>query len=118
MGCRLGRCGGLWGCERKRKLLWVSCVIFFLSAVTNPVYSWGFWGHRFINYNAVFLLPPPMFGFYKQHINYLTEHAADADMRRYAIKEEAPRHYIDLDQYQKTGSSKIPRTYQRKAIIR
>jgi hypothetical protein len=49
-----------------------------------------------------------MFGFYKQHINYLTAHAADADMRRYAIKEEAPRHYIDLDQYHQKDSVKIP----------
>jgi hypothetical protein len=53
-----------------------------------------------------------MFGFYKQHIEYLTEHAADADMRRYAIKEEAPRHYIDLDQYHQKDSSKIPVQWQ------
>ena len=70
--------------------------------------NWGFFGHKRINRIAVFTLPAPMFGFYKQHINYLTAHAADADMRRYAFKEEAPRHYIDLDQYQKTGSAKIP----------
>jgi hypothetical protein len=108
MVCGFGRRGGVWVFEKRRKILFLSCAIFFLNSLAKPAYSWGFWGHRFINNNAVFLLPPPMVGFYKQHINYLTAHAADADMRRYSIKEEAPRHYIDLDQYQKTGSAKIP----------
>lgn len=108
MVCGFGRRGGVWVFEKRRKILFLSCAIFFLNSLAKPSYSWGFWGHRFINNNAVFLLPPPMVGFYKQHINYLTAHAADADMRRYSIKEEAPRHYIDLDQYQKTGSAKIP----------
>jgi hypothetical protein len=108
MVCGFGRRGGVWVFEKRRKILFLSCAIFFLNSLAKPAYSWGFWGHRFINNNAVFLLPPPMFGFYKQHIIYLTAHAADADMRRYSIKEEAPRHYIDLDQYQKTGSAKIP----------
>lgn len=108
MGCGLGCRCGILVFEKWRKIFLFSCAMIFLNGLATPAYSWGFWGHRFINYNAVFLLPPSMFGFYKQHINYLTAHAADADMRRYAIKEEAPRHYIDLDQYQKTGSAKIP----------
>jgi hypothetical protein len=97
---------------KARKLLLVICFIIYSCVVVTPAYSWGFWGHRYINYNAVFLLPPPMFGFYKQHIGYLTEHAADADMRRYAIKEEAPRHYIDLDQYYQKDTVKIPTQWQ------
>lgn len=102
----------LWSLVSRRKILLISSVLFYLCTVAQPVYSWGFWGHRYINYNAVFLLPPPMFGFYKANIGYLTEHAADADMRRYAIKEEAPRHYIDLDQYHQGDSMKIPVYWQ------
>lgn len=60
---------------------------------------WGFHGHRLINQMAVNLLPPAMFGFYKQHIKYLKDQAVVPDARRYAIPEEAPRHYIDLDIY-------------------
>lgn len=41
-------------------------------------------------------LPPEMVTFYKKKIQFITEHAVDPDKRRYAIKEEAPRHYIDL----------------------
>jgi hypothetical protein len=48
---------------------------------------------------AVFTLPPEMFGFFKQHIEFLTSHAVDPDKRRYAVDGEAPRHYIDIDHY-------------------
>jgi hypothetical protein len=41
-----------------------------------------------------------MFGFYKANIEYLTEHAVDADKRRYSDSLEAPRHYLDLDHYE------------------
>lgn len=65
--------------------------------------KWGFYGHKRINRIAVFTLPPEMFGFYKEHIEYITEHAVDPDKRRYAVEGEAQRHYIDLDHYYKPG---------------
>jgi hypothetical protein len=40
-----------------------------------------------------------MFGFYKEHLEYITEHAVDPDKRRYAVDGEAQRHYIDIDHY-------------------
>jgi hypothetical protein len=72
-----------------------------LSFISFPFisYSWGFFGHRYINYHAVFLLPPEMISFYKMNIQYLEDHSVDPDKRRYAIPEEAPRHYIDMDHY-------------------
>ncbi len=72
---------------------------FFAKSV-NPD-PWGFFGHKMINRLAVFTLPPEMIGFYKQNIEFLTEHAVDPDKRRYASKHEAPRHYMDLDRYGK-----------------
>lgn len=48
---------------------------------------------------AVFTLPPELFPLYKAHIEYITEHAPDADKRRYAVEGEAENHYIDLDRY-------------------
>ncbi len=65
--------------------------------------QWGFYGHKRINRMAVFTLPPQMFGFYKEHIEYVTENAVNPDKRRYAVEGEAPRHYIDLDHYYKPG---------------
>jgi hypothetical protein len=64
---------------------------------------WGFYGHKRINRIAIFTLPPEMFGFYKEHLEYLTEHAVDPDKRRYAVEGEAQCHYIDLDHYYKKG---------------
>jgi hypothetical protein len=79
--------------------------------------SWGFFGHRHINYHAVFLLPPAMISFYKKNIRYLADHAVDPDKRRYAIAEEAPRHYIDMDHYLQGTKDSLPRKWD-DAVLR
>jgi hypothetical protein len=61
--------------------------------------GWGFFGHETINRLSVFSLPQEMISFYKRHIDYLVEASVNPDKRRYAVKEEGPRHYIDLDSY-------------------
>lgn len=79
------------------------------AATVMQLYAWGFWGHKRINNMAVFTLPPGMIGFYKNNIDFLTEHAVDPDKRRYAYPEEAPRHYIDLDHYGEDPLAVIPK---------
>jgi hypothetical protein len=74
-------------------------VLIFFLALFGSANAWGFWAHKRINRIAVFLLPPEMISFYKENIDYLTEHAVDPDKRRYAVADEAPRHFIDLDHY-------------------
>lgn len=71
--------------------------------------DWGFFGHRRINRLATFTLPPEMIRFYKTHLEYITEHSVDPDKRRYATKHEAPRHYIDLDQWGSYPFPNLPR---------
>ena len=61
--------------------------------------SWGFFAHKHINHQAVFSLPAELMPFYKNNIHFLTEHAVDPDKRRYIIKTEACKHYLDLDHY-------------------
>lgn len=88
------------GWSKSKWLLLVS--IPLLLAIGNrseTIRKWGFFGHERINRIATFTLPPEMFGFYKEHIEYLTEHAVDPDKRRYAVEGEAQRHYIDIDHY-------------------
>ncbi|RYY14365.1 MAG: S1/P1 Nuclease [Chitinophagaceae bacterium] len=82
-----------------------------LMLVSINAWCWGFFGHRHINYHAIFLLPPEMLIFYKQHADFLTEHAVDPDKRRYAVSAEAPRHYIDLDRYGKAPYADLPRKW-------
>lgn len=74
-----------------------------LFSITPSIQSnklkWGFYGHQKINRIAVFTLPPEMFGFYKEHIEFITDHSIDPDKRRYAVEGEAQCHYIDIDHY-------------------
>lgn len=76
-----------------RKILFYLLPIFILTS------GWGFFGHRQINRFAVFLLPSEMMGFYKYHIDYIQESAVNPDRRRYAVRGEAARHFLDMDQY-------------------
>jgi hypothetical protein len=85
--------------------------VTFLLLVSQQCFCWGFFGHRKINYLAVFLLPPDMMGFYKTNIDFLTEHSVDPDKRRYAIPEEGPRHYIDIDHYGGFPFAELPHNY-------
>ncbi|MFN4234657.1 MAG: zinc dependent phospholipase C family protein [Bacteroidia bacterium] len=87
-----------------KKVLFLSVIILFISfLIPQQSHSWGFFAHKRINRMAVFTLPPSMIGFYKKHIEFITEHAVDPDKRRYAVEDEAPRHYIDIDRYAKDG---------------
>jgi hypothetical protein len=82
-----------------------------LLSVSVKSFCWGFYGHRKINYYAVFLLPPEMMVLYKQQIDFISEHSVDPDKRRYAIPEEGPRHYIDIDKYGKYPYDELPRKW-------
>jgi len=62
--------------------------------------SWGFFAHQRINNLAIFTLPTGMIVFYKKNIKYITEHAVDPDKRRYADTLEAPRHYLDVENFE------------------
>lgn len=72
--------------------------------------SWGFYAHKRINYLAVFTLHSGLNTFYKTNIEYLSDHAVDADKRRYADSAEAPRHFIDVECYEQHIDS-IPRKW-------
>lgn len=84
---------------RPFKILLFLAVLFFATKAN----AWGFLGHRLINNRAVFALPPQMFGFYKKHIDFVTQHSVDPDSRRYMMAEEACRHYLDCDKYEKSA---------------
>ncbi|MCF8281496.1 MAG: hypothetical protein K9J45_13930 [Bacteroidales bacterium] len=86
-------------------------VAILLALRPAPTAAWGFFGHRKINRMAVFTLPPEMLVFYKKNVDWLTEHAVDPDMRRYASKHEAPRHFLDLDRYGEPPFEELPRVW-------
>ena len=87
-------------------------ILFFILIFSyQHCFCWGFFGHRKINYYAAFLLPPQMMVFYKPNIQFISEHSVDPDMRRYAVAEEGPRHYIDIDHYGTYPYDSLPRNW-------
>jgi hypothetical protein len=97
-----------------RKLIISLVVILLLLAIPNnpTAYSWGFFAHKKINRMAVFTLPQDIMGFYKKHIEYISEHAVDPDRRRNVTVDEAPRHYIDIDHYGPQAFDSVPKFWK------
>jgi hypothetical protein len=85
--------------------------LLFALSLSHQSFCWGFYAHEKINYLSVFLLPPEMIGFYKKHIDFIREHATDPDKRRYAVNDEAPRHFIDINHYGSYPFPLLPRVY-------
>lgn len=71
-------------------LIILTCSTFFIS--------WGWVGHSIINYNTILSALPEM-NFFTYWADSLAEHASDADYRKQVDPNEAPRHYIDIDNY-------------------
>lgn len=84
----------------------------FILVVSLSCQGWGFYAHKRINYLATFLLPPEMIAFYKKNIAFISEHAVDPDRRRYAVPDEGPRHFIDLDRYGAYPFAGLPRGWK------
>lgn len=100
------------GVSARRCLFSVFLVLSALLILCSlPAFPWGFWGHKQINRLAVFVVDDKVFGFFKKHIVFLTDHATDADKRRYAVKGEAECHYIDLDRYGDSPFDSIPKKW-------
>ncbi len=89
------------------KQVFISAMLFCVLLLCS---AWGFFAHKRINRLAVFTLPAGLSRFYKANIDYLTDHAVDADKRRYADTLEPPRHYLDVEVYEDHIDS-IPRKW-------
>ena len=86
-----------------------------LCCAALPSLGWGFFAHQQINKHAVFTLPPGMFAFYKQHIHFIAENAANPDKRSHVHAAEAPRHYIDLEYYK--ALSAVPPNWSQASAV-
>jgi hypothetical protein len=87
-------------------------IALLLLCNSLDIYCWGFYAHQKINYYAVFLLPPEMLVLFKPQIEFISEHAVDPDKRRYAVPQEGPRHFIDLDHYGHYPFDSLPRSWK------
>jgi hypothetical protein len=94
--------------ESMRKTLLLA-ILGLLIVSFRPI--WGFFAHEKINRLAVFTLPSEVIGFYKRNISYVTHASVNPDKRRYAVPEEAPRHYLDADHYGDSALLTLPRDW-------
>ncbi|MES2650085.1 MAG: zinc dependent phospholipase C family protein [Bacteroidota bacterium] len=85
-------------------------VIYLLIIPILFCTSWGFFAHKRINQLAIFTLPIEMINFYKAGSSYIISHAVDPDKRRYIDTLEAPRHYLDVENYEENIDS-IPKKW-------
>lgn len=90
-------------------------IFYPVKNISDPP-LWGFYAHSLINRLAVYSLPNEMLGFFKQNIDYVTDNAVNPDQRRYAVVGEAPRHYIDLDDYPDSLKAVLPKMNWKQAV--
>jgi hypothetical protein len=60
--------------------------------------GWGSVGHKIINQKAPTAFPASM-SYFQSWTTFLTNHASDADYRKDTDPTEAPKHYIDIEDY-------------------
>ncbi len=82
--------------------------IFFLLLISLIfIYGWGSTGHKLINRRSTFSLPPSMS--FLNWADSLAAHSSDADYRRSVDTNEAPKHFIDIDEYPEfVATGRIP----------
>lgn len=89
----------------------LSCLLLFLHLCPSCESQWGFWAHRQIHRQAVYLMPAPVADFFRANVQELVDRSVDADERRRIDPNEAPQHYIDLDRYGVYPFDELPRNY-------
>jgi hypothetical protein len=89
----MSRITGKSGTLLKTKLL-----VPFTAVIAFFFLGWGNVGHYIINYNTILSALPEM-EFFNTWADSLAAHASDADYRRSWDPDEAPKHYIDIDNY-------------------
>jgi hypothetical protein len=103
-----------------RKALPAAVLAIILSAVhPQPLYAWGFNGHRFLTERAIELLPPEIRPFFQAFRTAVVEHSIDPDTyRTIGFTEEPPRHFLDMDAYGPFPFRTLPHDYKEAVAAR
>ena len=95
-----------------KKKIFAVVMVVLLSCCSMPlVFAWGVWGHEHINKAAVLALPKEMGMFFYNHSDFITTESTIPDVRKHLYdKAEGTRHYIDLEWFNYSSHSDIPKT--------
>jgi len=77
------------------KKIYSTVLILFCSSL---FIGWGGVGHKIINRNATLSFPQEMSHF-QYWGDFLASYSSEADYRKNSNEDEAPKHYIDIDNY-------------------
>jgi hypothetical protein len=81
-------------------------VIIVVLLIPSFLLSWGDKGHKIITKYAVKLLPQEM-NLSIEIQNAIVEHSSDPDHRKRDVKDEYPKHFIDIDFYKEFENGKM-----------
>jgi hypothetical protein len=73
-------------------------IIVLIPIISLFFFGWGNVGHRIINTRTILSVTPAM-SFWGSWSDSLAAHGSDADNRKSSDPTEAPKHYIDIDNY-------------------
>lgn len=73
--------------------------------------SWGFLVHKTSMQLSVYKLPKAMQPFFYKNLDYLVANAGRPDTRRNTDSTEAPKHFIDLENYGQNALNEMPRSW-------
>ena len=93
--------------EFKRIPFKAPVAIVELVLVLFVLAGWGSTGHKIINRGGAMELPVEMLGFI-QRSSMLADSASNADNRKSSDPTEAPKHFIDIDDYPEFASRAVP----------
>jgi len=82
-------------CFLFRKLLTLSLVLVWAV----PSGAWGRRAHQMVNAAAIKALPVPLRSYFAAHQFYLVDHASDPDLRAETDRRERPRHFAEIEAY-------------------
>ena len=90
-----------------RKIFSIAAVLVLYSSFA---WSWGEATHIVINKEAAIHLPAS-FPFFANNIQWISAHAPDADNRKDSDPTEAPKHFIDIEDYPEFATGTLSHNY-------
>jgi hypothetical protein len=91
----------------------IAALLLAVAALPSRSHAWGLATHRAIEEAAIDTLPEPLRGYFRVHREQISDWSVEPDTvlkERYG-REEAVRHFIDLDLYGSPPFASLPRTY-------
>ena len=88
----------------------IFCIVVTLVCCWSFAWSWGGPTHKFINMQAMKHLPPSC-PFFSNNAQWISDHAVDADNRKSTDPTEAPKHFIDIENYPEFAARTLSHNY-------